>query len=399
MGPRCALLWGLAAVAGCGSGSSGAAPMGGGDASTEPTRDAGGVDSGVADAVGEEQAPTREAGPPDSFVGDCQLDGGSGAISGDASSPPHGLTVVATGIQGSAGLEVDVTYAYFASTSTISRIPLDGGPPEVMVTQTSPVAIGIAGGDLVWSDATVATQTRILSVPLTAVGWVGFAGADSGGAPPADSGPLDAGAGASSPVATMLAAVPGAPGAFALAGSYAYFVAGEVTVRVPTAGGPVETVAAGLAPTGIAVGSTLVYLGDGDNDVIDQAYIGFPDGGPISIFTPSHGTPTQVALGSADLYWGDEFGTVDHVALATPSLFDGFRTPCGIGACYPRHVLPGGPGAVWEASDNRCGHVGTVSAQGTTVFATDIAAVQSLAVDVNHLYANTVLGEVLRFDF
>ncbi len=240
-------------------------------------------------------------------------------------------------------------------------------------------------------------KRRILSVPLTAVGWVAFTGTD-GGTTRADAGSLDAGAGVASPPATMLATVPGAAGAFALAGSYAYFAAGSVVARVPTGGGLVETVASGLAPTGIAVGPNLVYLGDANNDVIDQAYMGFPDGGPIGIFTPSHGTPTQLALGSADLYWGDAFGAVDHVALDTPSLFDGFRTPCGGGACYPRHVRSGGPGAVWEAGDNICGHVGTVSPRGTTLFATNIAAVQSLAVDAQHLYANTVLGEVLRFD-
>jgi hypothetical protein len=393
-GSRRPLLPGALAVTAlaCGSGTSGSVSPGGADASTQPDGDAGGVDAG-----GEAQPPSPDAGPSDSFVGDCQPGAGSGAISGDASSPPRGLTVLATGIQGSAGLEVDARYAYFASTSTISRVPLDGGPPEVMVANARPVAIGIAGADLVWSDATGATQTQILTVPLTAVGWIAFAGTD-GGATRSDAGLPDAGADAASPVATMLATVPGVPGAFALAGTYAYFTAGDVITRVPTGGGPIETVASGLAPTGIAVGSNLVYLGDGNEDVIDQAYLGFPDGGPIGIFTPSHGTPTQVALGSADLYWGDQFGTVDHVALSTPYLFDGFHTPCAIGACFPRHVRSGGPGAVWESDDNVCGHVGTVGPSGTTLFATDIAAVQSLAVDATHLYANTVLGELLRFD-
>jgi hypothetical protein len=304
---------------------------------------------------------------------------------------------LATGVQGVAGLEVDATYAYFAAASTISRIPLSGGPSVLMVANANPVAIGIAGNALVWSDASLPMQTRVLSAPLTAVGWVAFASAD-GGAMPTDAGHLDAGADAAAPIATTLATLPGGPGAFSIAGGYAYFAAGAVIARVPTAGGNVETVASGVGPTGIAVSSTTAYLGDGNNDVIDEAMLGVPDGGPIGLFAQSNGTPTRLALNGTDLYWGDWFGSIDHVALATPYHFTSSGTPCAGGACYPRHVRTGGPGVIWESGDNICGHVGTAGPQGSTLFAQDIAAVQSIAADAHHLYATTLLGELLRWD-
>jgi hypothetical protein len=343
------------------------------------------TDSGSSAETG---GQSLEAGPPDYFQGDCRRGQGSGAIPTDAGATPHNLTVLATGIDGSSGLEVDAMYAYFASGSAITRIPLAGGAAQVMVSGASPVATALVNGTLVWLDATVSSQATLLSVPVTALGSTAFANQDGGTS--TDSGTLQA---------NVLGTLSGPPGVLTVSGGYAYFSAGDVIARVSLTGGSVETVTIGLAPTGMAVGSAGIYLGDAFNDTIDWAPLGIPDGAPVEgLFAQSNGSSTQVALNGNDLYWGDRFGSLDHVTLTGPSAWQVSGTPCLGGACYPRHVRAGGPGAVWESGDNICGHVGAANAQGATLFATNIAAVQSIAVDAQHLYANTVLGELLRFD-
>jgi hypothetical protein len=390
--------------AGCGS--SGASPGGetaqdGGDAGPAQP-EAGGSEAGPDDAGAEGGGPAMEAGPPDYFLGDCEFAHSSGAVPTDAGALPHGLTVLATGVEGSSGIEVDGTYAYLAGGSTISRIPLAGGAPVVMVSNAQPVAMGIANGAIVWSDQSVPMQTAILSVPLTATGWAAFSGGD-GGTPAGDAGDAgnagDAGD-AGAPVATTLATMSGGPGAFTVAGGYVYFTAGSVVARVPTAGGPVETVANGIGPTGIAVSATTAYFGDSPNEGIDQVMLGVPDGGPIGGFAVSNGTPTQLALSGSDLYWGDWFGGIESVPLAMPYAYQDFGTPCGGGACYPRHVRAGGPGAIWESGDNICGSVGVAGGPGGgKLFADGLAAISSIAADGQHLYAVSILGELLRWDF
>ncbi|HLK39582.1 MAG TPA: hypothetical protein VKU41_22655 [Polyangiaceae bacterium] len=386
-----------------GSSSSPSPGDGGGDAVT--AGDASGSssgDGGPQDAGGAGDVSALEAAPIDYYVGGCRFGGNSGAVPADAGLL-HGLTVIAQGVQASAGLEVDATNAYFAATDSIQRIPLSGGTPTVMVSGASPAGMALAGGSLIWSDGTVPMQTRILSAPLTAVGWAvpGSPGDGGADAESTDGSAIDAGGdGAPRPAPTILATLSGSPGAFAVTGGYAYFAADATIARVPLAGGAVDVIAQGLGPTGIAAGPAVVYLGDGDNEVIDQAMIGVPDGGPIGLFAQSGGTPTQLAIGNGgtDLYWGDWFGGIDHCPIAMPYHVDVFGTPCGGGACYPRHVRAGGPGVVWESGDNICGTVGTAGPAGSTYLATGIAAVQAVAVDGQHLYASTVLGELLRLD-
>ena len=143
----------------------------------------------------------------------------------------------------------------------------------------------------------------------------------------------------------ILASVPGNPGALDVANGYVYFAADGVISRVAVTGGAVQLVAQGLGPTGIAAAPTVVYLGDGNNETIDQAMIGVPDGGFIGLFATSAGSTTQVAIGNGgkDLYWGDWFGGIDHCPIAMPYHVDVFGTPCSGGACYPRHVRAYGP--------------------------------------------------------
>ena len=374
----------------CGSSNDPAtrATEGGADDSASPAPN----DDGGSPVEGGSPTPV-EAGPVTYYVGSCEFGSGSGAISADAGPAKHGLTVLATGVQASAGLEVDAASAYFATGTDIERIALSGGAPVVMVSNATPGSMVLSGSTLLWTDSSQPGTTLILSAPLTALGWLAVAPSADGGA-----GGVTADGGGS--LATVLAAVPGSPGPLTLSGNYVYFAADAVTYRVLLGGGSVETVFSGMGPSGIAVLSTgTVLLGDGNNETVDQVPPGMPDGG-LGLFAESDGSPTALALSSdgATLYWGDEFGAIDFVPVAMPMHNGLFGTPCGGGACFPRHVRAGGPGVLWESGDNICGNVGTVGPQGGTLFAEGIAAVQSLASDAQHLYVSTVVGELLRFD-
>lgn len=376
--------WGLVLLVGCGSTSNDVNALSehdGGDASAPHLLEAGGGDAGASDAA------AIDSGPPDYFVGQCEV----GGVPTDGGVLPRGLTVLATGITAPGGLAVDATYAYFATSSGISRVPLAGGSPVMMVSGASPLSMALSGNALVWSDATIASTTTVLTVPVTAVGWSAFGAGDAG------SGAPDAGADSGAAVATQLAAIAGSPGAFTVADAV-YFTADSVVYRVATTGGPVQTVSSGLAPTGIAVGSATAYLGDSNNESIDAVALGPTDGGPIESFAISNASPTQVAINDGNLYWGDFFGAIEYVAIATPDAVQVFGTPCGGAGCYPNFVVAGGPGALWEADDGICGHVGTVGPQGTTLFATNIDPAQAIAGDAQHLYVATTEGQLLRWD-
>jgi hypothetical protein len=373
--------------------------------------DGSGASSGGAIPSDGGNAPHFEAGPPDHYIGGCRFAGNAGAVPTDGGLL-HGLTVLATGVQAAAGLEVDATYAYFGTSDSIERIPLAGGAPVVMVSGSSPGAMALVGSEIIWIDGSLPMQTQILAVPVTAVGWAVPAPPGDGGV---EAGAVDAGAdgnvvdggrdggGDAAPAQApmILASVPGNPGALDVANGYVYFAADGVISRVPVAGGAVQLVAQGLGPTGIAAAPTVVYLGDGNNETIDQAMIGVPDGGFIGLFATSAASTTQVAIGNGgkDLYWGDWFGGIDHCPIAMPYHVDVFGTPCSGGACYPRHVRAGGPGVVWESGDNICGAAGTASPTGSALLVEGIAAIQAVAADAQHLYASTVLGELLRMNF
>jgi len=370
-----------------GSGSGGAGGTGAGGT-------AGGNDGGVdGPGGGGVDAPPDSTGfepfVPDYFIGGCNNFGSAGPVP-EAGSPLHGLTVVATGLTGMKALEVDGSNAYLAGASTISRLSLAGGAsPEVMVTNAMPLATALDANNLYWVDASVAGQTTVLRVPLTATGWQAFAG--------------DGGAGQT---ATMLAAEPGAPvapgaytlSAFTLSAGYLYFGAGNVVWRVSTGGGSAQMVVSGIAPTGIAVDGNNVYLGDDPNEAIQFVTLTGQFAGILQGFSISNATPTQLATNAGIVYWGDWFGSIEHAAIANPTNLGGARTPCGGAGCYPNRLRPGGAGVIWESGDYACSSLGTVDATGSKYFATSINVVRGIAVAGNHFYAVNAAGQLLRMD-
>jgi len=376
----------IAAGAGCGpSKGTGSADGGTGTGGgTAGSGGSGGSSGGAGGSTGNDasmDATGFEPFVPDYFVGGCSFFGGAGAVPAEG-SPLHGLTVVATGLTGMTALEVDATNAYLAGAATISRLPLAGGAPTVMVAHAAPVATAMDANNIYWSDSSVSGKTTILSVPLTATGFEAFAG--------------DAGA---AQTATMLTSQTGAPGAFTLAAGSIYFAAGSVVWRVATTGGSAQMVYSGLAPTGIAVDGVNVYLGDDPDEAINFVAVSGQFAGLLQGFSFSNATPTQLALNNGVLYWGDWFGSIEHAATASPSTSLGFaNTPCGGGGCYPNHLRPGGAGAVWEAGDDNCSSVGTVDVSGSKYFAVSIARVGGIAAAGNYLYAITAVGQLLRFD-
>jgi len=367
----------IATTAGCGSSKQSAGDAGGDDAS-------GGHDGGGTDGPGGgNDAPPDATGfepfVPDYFDGKCTFIGDSGAVP-DEGSPFHGLTVVAKGLTGVTGLEVDGTNAYLASATSLSRLALAGGTPEVMVMNAKPVAIAIDASNIYWSDARTSGRTDLLRAPLTATG-------------------LNAMAGASNPAPELLVSEPGAPGAFTMAGGYLYFTAGNVIWRVSTAGGSAQMVYSGLAPTGIAVEGNNVYLGDDPNEAIQFVTVSGQFAGLLQGFSISNATPTQLTVSNGILYWGDWYGSIEWAGTASPTTtLGGARTPCGGAGCYPNHLRPAGTGAVWEAGDDNCSSVGKVDTSGSTYFAVSLSRVGGIAVAGNHLYAVTDFGQLLRFD-
>jgi hypothetical protein len=378
----------VAAGAGCGSHKGNGSADGGGirtgTAGSGGTGGTGGSSGGSGGSTANDASMDStgfEPFVPDYFVGGCSFIGTAGAVP-DEGSPLHGLTVVAKGLTVMTGLEVDGTNAYLAGASTISRLPLAGGSPTVMVAHAAPVWTASDANNIYWSDSGVSGKTTILSAPLTATGFEAFAG--------------DAGA---AQTATMLASEPGAPGAFALAAGYIYFGAGTVVWRVSTAGGSAQMVYSGLAPTGIAVDGNNVYLGDDPNEAIQFVTTSGQFAGLLQGFSFSNATPTQLTFNNGILYWGDWFGSIEHAMTASPSTSLGFaNTPCGGAGCYPNHLRPAGAGAIWEAGDDNCSNVGTVDASGSKYFAVAIAPVGGIAVAGNYFYAVTAVGQLLRFD-
>jgi hypothetical protein len=318
---------------------------------------------------------------PDYFVGGCSVFGEGGSVPAEG-SPLHGLTVLASGLTGMKALEVDASNAYLAGASTISRLPVAGGTPEIMVAGAMPLATALDASNLYWIDGSVSGQTRVLSVPLTATGWGAFPG--------------DAGA---SQTATMLASATGNPGAFTLAGGYLYFGAGTVVSRVPVGGGATQTVYSGIAPTGIAVGGDTVYLGDDPNWAIQFVMLSGQFAGLLQGLSGSNFTPTQLALSGGTLYWGDWGGSIEHIMVATPTMGRGIEyTPCGGGACRLNLLRSTANGAVWESGESGCSNLGTVNADSSTYFAVSVSKAGGIAVAGNYFYAVTRVGQLLRFD-
>jgi hypothetical protein len=382
----------IAAGAGCGSGkgsggtagTSGPGTAGTGSPGAAGSGNAGGSSGGASGHDGGTDAPPDGTGfepfVPDYYVGSCSFIGGAGTVP-DAGSPLHGLTVVATGLTGMVALEADATNAYLAGASTISRLPLAGGTPTVMVVHAAPVATAADANNIYWSDSSVSGQTTILRAPLTATGFEAFVGD-----------------GAAAQTATTIVSKPGAPGAFTMAGGTIYFAAGSAVWRVPTAGGSAQMVYSPFAPTGIAVDGDNVYLGDDPNEAIQFVSVSGQFAGVLQGFALSNATPRQLAVSNGILYWGDWFGSIEHAPVANPNSLGYANTPCGGAGCYPNKLRPAGAGVAWEAGDDNCGNVGTADATGSKYFAVSIAPVGGIAVAGNYLYAVTGVGQLLRFD-
>jgi hypothetical protein len=289
------------------------------------------------------------------------------------------MKLLAMDVQATGGLAVEGDNAYFGTADSLQRVAASGGSPKVMVSGAKPVALGIDGTKLIWEDASDSAKTEVLSVPLDALDFAahGAAGAT---------------------VATVLASKSGAAGAFAIAGGFVYFTAANIVSRVPVAGGDVQELVSGLVPTGVAASDTDLYIGDDDSESVAQASL---PSGTVVAYKPADATPTQLVVNGGALYLGDWFGNVEVTPLANFGSFQYFGTGCGgpfQGGCYPRHLASGGPGAVWESGDQRCSAVGTASPTGVVFFAKNISGVQSLTADATHLYANTIDGELIRWD-
>jgi hypothetical protein len=343
------------------------------------------VEGGTSDVTSERRAdgpadaPPFEAYIPPYFVGTCDFASSAGAIPSGAGTLPYGLTVLATGLKGIIALEVDSSNAYFATATTLSRMSLSGGAPEVMVAGVGPVATALDANNLYWSDSSISGQTTILSVPLSASGWQAFA---DGGA---------------EKTATRLASQTGSAGAFALADGYLYFGVGNGVWRVPTAGGTATTVVTGIAPKGIAVRGDIVYLADDPNEAIQQVQLTGQYAGVLGGFKASYVTPKQIAVNGGDLYWGDWYGSVEYVAIAAPGSLQLFSTPCHGGACQLNLVRPAGTGVVWESGESSCSNVGIATPSGATWYAISIAKTKAIAASGTYVYAATSAGELLRW--
>ena len=355
------------------------------------------IDSGNTDVGGPQGAKTDAASDPvsgksldqvpvdlpplDYFVGQCRWPYMNAPVPVDAGMQLHGLTVLATGLPSALALEADANNAYFATATGIFRLPLAGGTPESMVTHAAPVNTAIDGDNLYWSDTSISGQTSILSVPLSVSGWQAFAG--------------DAGA---TQVATTLASAAGAPHALALANGYLYFGAGSTVLRVATTNGTASTVITGITPTGIAVGTDKIYLGEPSDETIWVVGLAGASAGVVSEYIFSDAQPSGVALSEGDLYWGDWFGSLEHVTLAKAHTANYLRTAgCDSSACE-FYVRPYSGGAVWADGDGDCGNIGTARPDGSSYFAVGLSPIGGIATYGSHLYAITTIGELLRWD-
>jgi len=353
-----------AGAGGAGTGGAGALAAGAGGSSSAGVAGVGVVAGAAGAAVG---------GAPDYYQGNCS------PIPANAGALPHGMKLLATDVQATGGLAVAGDNAYFGTADSLQRITSSGGSPKIMVSGAKPVALGIDGNKLIWEDASDSTKTEVLSVPLDALDFAAHGAAGDA-------------------IATVLASKSGAAGAFAIAGGFVYFTAANIVSRVPSAGGDAQELVSGLVPTGVAASDTDLYVGDDDSESVAQASL---PSGTVVAYKPADATPTQLVVNGGSLYLGDWFGNVEVTPLANFGSFQYFGTGCGgpfQGGCYPRHLASGGPGAVWESGDQRCSAVGTASPTGVVFFAKDISGVQSLTADATHLYANTIDGDLLRWD-
>ena len=378
---RCLGIGGLVLLVGAGCKSGGASPDGGG-ADLGPGPDLGADHSDLPDVPPESAGFDRP--PLPYFFGTCTSSSAATLVPTDRGPLLFGLTVVATGLPVTVGLEVDATNAYLVTSSALLRLPLSGGTPEMMVAGAKPVATAIDADNIYWIDGGVTGQTTILRAPLTATGWAAFAG--------------DAGA---AQTATMLASLAGTPGPFTVGGGFVYFGVGSVVSRVATTGGAVQTVSTTIEPRGLAAASDAVYLSEYSGETIQRVSVTGTLPATPTFLKLAYAVPTAVALNGGDLWWDDWFGGVEYVPLATPTGGRRSGSDCsgsGLGGPCEDRLRAAGRGVIWSSEPGGCGDIGHANADSSELMAGGLAAVGGIAGTSTHAYATTALGELLRWD-
>jgi hypothetical protein len=355
----------LFAAVGCSSG--GAAPDGGGNNGD------GGPHLDIAvDQPGNADTPPDSTGfepaPLPYFFGTCTSFAAASPVPTDRTLP-YGLVVVATGLPKTVALEVDATNAYLATSTSLLRMPLAGGTPEMMVSGVAPVMTAIDADNIYWVDGGTAGQTTILRAPLTAT--------------------------AAQP--TMLASQPGMPGPFTVGGGFVYFSVDASIWRVPTGGGTVQTVSTTIEPRGLAAASDTLYFTEYSDETIQRVSLTGTLPATPAFLKLAYAVPTAIALNNGDLYWDDWFGGMEYLPIAAPTTGHRYGSDCSGGPCESR-LRAGGAGAIWASEPGDCGSIGRVNHDGSDLLAGGLAAIGGIAGDATHAYATTALGELLRLD-
>lgn len=331
---------------------------------------------GPADVATGNDGPTDSTGgfeplPSPYFYGTCFIGFGSTPVPTDRGPLQFGLTVLATGLPRTVGLEMDAANFYLVTSTGILRLPVStpGGTPEMMVTGASPVAAAIDTENIYWVDVRVAGQTTIMRAPLTATGQAG----------------------------TMLASQAGMPGPFTVAGGFAYFATDKVVSRVPTAGGTVQMVSTTIAPRGLAANTDALFFTEFSDETIQRVSLAGTLPATPTFFKLAYAVPTSIAMNGGDLYFDDWFGGLEYVPIAAPTTGRRFSDRCRDAACEYR-LRPAARGAIWASEAGDCGSIGKVNPDGSELMAADLAPIGGIAGTSTHAYATTTLGELLRLD-
>jgi hypothetical protein len=323
---------------------------------------------GPADSTGFEPLPLPY------FYGTCSLSRGATPVPTDRGPLQFGLTVLATGLPETVGLEVDAANFYLVTNSGILRLPLSapGGTPVMMVSGAAPVAAAVDADSIYWVDSGVAGQTTIMRAPLTVTGQAG----------------------------TMLASQAGTPGPFTVAGGFVYFATGKVVSRVPTAGGAVQMVSTTIEPRGLAANTDALFFTEYTDETVQRVSLAGALPATPTFFKLAYAVPTSIVLNGGDLYFDDWFGGVEYVPIAAPTTGKRFSDGCGgpfAAACEYR-LRPAVRGAIWASEAGDCGDLGRVNPDGSEMMAAGLAPLGGIAATSTHAYATTSLGELLRLD-